>query len=527
MKVLSIGALFLLVASACGGGAKSGPQRVKNPASLVEKTRVFTDGEDIKLEVLELQEEGKALVRVTGSRSDFEGKVVECEIQDQGRRITYTTQVDGSDWNVLVQELGRSGGKSSWRSYLGAGYRNGVSLTLDVDAGKNLDAVPMYRAYEDQKHDGSLEAFATFNRKATVDRTMEGLRKAAKSAAKVCGTEVGVSVAWDSFDDQFIKDKSVVSYCSGPLDAIRDLCRHEPAKNFVKDKVSDMKCKHGDEMTMAMKGKVIHFTTSEKGSNMRQFARDQLRKEAYKGSTLGRRITLSRTRVCKDEKRDKYVLVTPVQSEHEGVLYGDGKKFTHTPFPYGLSDGWFLEPRFYNPKHNSNIRGNDLRSYSYIQLNKDKTACNLVCGTQKKELALVTGEEAMKIADQAEIVPGPLLRKPYGLARDRRGTYYYVDRSTEKGQERFFQLYVGKKGNVKLQQMRDIVDDSEGMIFSSKKGELRLILAQEKEKATWIRGKRQRELTVVPVMSNLHMIYNELGVYTGKNLGTPCDDLDL
>ena len=40
-------------------------------------------------------------------------------------------------------------------------------------------------------------------------------------------------------------------------------------------------------------------------------------------------------------------------------------------------------------------------------------------------------------------------------------------------------------------------------------------------------GKKKRDLTVVPIASNLNMIYNELGIYTGKNLGTPCDDFDL
>jgi len=28
----------------------------------------------------------------------------------------------------------------------------------------------------------------------------------------------------------------------------------------------------------------------------------------------------------------------------------------------------------------------------------------------------------------------------------------------------------------------------------------------------------------VPVEENLPLIYNELGVYTGARLGTPCDD---
>ena len=118
--------------------------------------------------------------------------------------------------------------------------------------------------------------------------------------------------------------------------------------------------------------------------------------------------------------------------------------------------------------------------------------------------------------------PNPHRREPYALARDQRGTYYYVDRSIEKNQKHYFKLYVGKLGNVRLQRMKDIVSDSEGDIFVSKKGKLRLILG--KSQASWIRGRKRTKLTLVPIDENLPMIYNELGPYIGERLGNPCDD---
>ena len=71
--------------------------------------------------------------------------------------------------------------------------------------------------------------------------------------------------------------------------------------------------------------------------------------------------------------------------------------------------------------------------------------------------------------------------------------------------------------------MTNVVSDSEGDIFSTKTGSLRLIL--NKNESTWIEGKKQRKLVLVPVEDNARMIYTELGVYTGERLGTPCDDL--
>jgi hypothetical protein len=42
--------------------------------------------------------------------------------------------------------------------------------------------------------------------------------------------------------------------------------------------------------------------------------------------------------------------------------------------------------------------------------------------------------------------------------------------------------------------------------------------------STWIEKQKKTELRTVPISENLPLIYNELGVYTGVRLGTPCDD---
>lgn len=71
--------------------------------------------------------------------------------------------------------------------------------------------------------------------------------------------------------------------------------------------------------------------------------------------------------------------------------------------------------------------------------------------------------------------------------------------------------------------MTDVASDSEGEIFATKTGSLRLILG--KKESAWIQGKKTSPLTLIPVEQNYRMIYTELGVYSGAKLGTPCDDL--
>jgi hypothetical protein len=60
-------------------------------------------------------------------------------------------------------------------------------------------------------------------------------------------------------------------------------------------------------------------------------------------------------------------------------------------------------------------------------------------------------------------------------------------------------------------------------IFTTKKGELRLVL--DRKKPSWFQGKAETELINLPLDDNRVMIYTDLGVYAGQRLGTPCDDL--
>lgn len=73
--------------------------------------------------------------------------------------------------------------------------------------------------------------------------------------------------------------------------------------------------------------------------------------------------------------------------------------------------------------------------------------------------------------------------------------------------------------------LKDIVDDSEGTIFATKDGTLRLIsnAGGGKPVIKWVVGKKETLLTEVPVEDNVRMIYLDLGPYSGLPLGTPCD----
>lgn len=517
---------LLLCAAACGGSSnkKNVYQPVVDPAALIASGKVFSGEEGVRVTIVELKAEGEALVKVTGSRSDFEGKAIPVKVVEDGTYLRFVAQMNGREWHVVVRESNRFNGEATWRTYLGAGYRGGVKLTLDEQESAALDTVAVYRDYESIKADGTLDAMQRFDRKGAEENTMADLNKSAKAMAEACDTQVSVSVAWDTIDDETLKSLSISSYCGGPIDALRNLCSNESAKAFAKKNVKSVECRYGADTRLEVSNGALTWIMNKDSKNMDQFARESLLAEDYQGKSLQYHINVAATRVCVDKAKGRYIVLAPEGAKEPGLLYGDGKNFTRARTPKNMGEGWFLEPRFFNPKHNENFRGLDLRNYSLVEVDDKAGSCSLRCGTKESSLALLSGKEAADITENLTVLPDPHPREPYALARDRRGNYYYVDRSTKPGEERFFQLYVGKKGNLTLQKMKDIVSDSEGEIFASKKGELRLIL--DRSQASWIEGKKQQPLTLVPVDKNLQLIYNELGVYVGQRLGTPCDDLD-
>ncbi|MEM9493227.1 MAG: hypothetical protein AAGC55_29020 [Myxococcota bacterium] len=207
-----------------------------------------------------------------------------------------------------------------------------------------------------------------------------------------------------------------------------------------------------------------------------------------------------------------YVIATPVKDHYTTVFYGDGKKFyEQRTYGGGLDTGAkSMSASFWSPRDNQ------------ARLERVKGKWQMQCSKRETELKPLDEAEAGKLLDRARFYKHPWKHQAYTLARDDRGNYYYVDRLRDAYGGKGFRLWVGPRGNMKRMQMTNIVSDSEGDIFATKRGELRFITS--KDEMTWVRGKRRRALVKVPVSRNVKLIYAELGVYL-QDLYTPCDDM--
>ncbi|MGZ3446205.1 MAG: hypothetical protein ACXWLG_12430 [Myxococcaceae bacterium] len=209
-----------------------------------------------------------------------------------------------------------------------------------------------------------------------------------------------------------------------------------------------------------------------------------------------------------------YIAVIPFGDSIWEHLYwsADGKDFyQQRVFGGGSSGTESFERSFWEPR----VRGRSGASFGM----HDGTY-KLWCGERTTVFTSTEPGKAKALLAGAKFHPPLWKYRAYALARDDSGTYYYVDRRREDGSMEF-RLYSGPRGSMKPLKMVNVVSDSEGDIFSTRSGELRLVL--DKKESAWVQKGKRQTLKSLPVEDNVALIYDDLGVYSGQPLGTPCD----
>lgn len=515
---LSLGVAALGALTGVSGCGASQSHVAEAPEALreVQQARWLAGPDGMHVELLDFADDS-ALVRVLGVDSELTGKVLAYERGLNGERLEYRTKWHGDDQYTVAKE--RDG---RWRAYV-PGFRDGFDLTYDEAKSRAVDATVLQREHQAQKKSGQLDALQRFDRAAAQKHSEDELAAEVARTQQQCGKAPPVSIVWSSVSDQQLLDKSVSGYCASLLSALNHLCDTQAGKRFVSEKLESAQCKLDGDNSLKLEAGKLHWSINFDITNADQAAYATLLALTPEGSalTLRQQIEREQTAVCADANQTHVVLVGPREAPHRGLAYGDGKQFWWVRAPESMSAGWFFDPRQRNDKHNGDFRGLDLRLFSYVEPDPKTRSCKLTCGTRETALKLLEGESKTAVLDAARYQPSPHQREPYALARDKAGVYYFVDRGVSEAGARDFRLYRGPRGKLKPLLMKDVVADSEGEIFASSSGKLRLVLG--KQTAQWIAG-GTANLLVLPLSENYGLIYNELGVYLREKLGVPCDD---
>lgn len=502
----------------------------------VESAKVFSGPEGMKLTLLRMTGDPAILIYVQGSDSRYDGKVLPFTVQEDGSRTRYSTQVDGqtrSPFHVVTQW-----GTRSYVFYPDG--RSELSLKFDEKATTEFKPDELLARYAQQKKDGTLERFQAFDRPAAVSQAQSVVAEKLSSTKEKCGGhDFPLQVDWAALSDSFLQSYSVAGFCGIPHDALWALCEYPSVREALKSRIKSVSCTIGDNMELTLDPNgTLRWTTAVDEPNQADYARKALyaafggtlSPEGQPGAPWGKVSTLKqleildKSSVCSDGKGFAVVVARGMDEGNRLYAGKDGTLVPAPVTPFGLSAETFFEPRFPNPTHNPNFRGLDMRVYSSVEIKEQ--ACELRCGPRKLPMKLLPPAEARELLLGAKIVERGEGYGPHALLRDERGVYYYVDRGIRRDNARSFRVFIGNKGKLVQQKLTNLVADSGGELFSTKSGELRLLLDEE-EGNTWIRGKSHLYLRRVPLSDNIPFIYNELGVYQGARLGTPCDDAPL
>jgi hypothetical protein len=213
-----------------------------------------------------------------------------------------------------------------------------------------------------------------------------------------------------------------------------------------------------------------------------------------------------------DDGHDHFLVLVPFGDMYEHFYWGDGKDFWAIQVFGGMQSGnESFERNFWDPRiRNRSQASFALRDGKYI----------LSCAERETTFQPTDPKRQEELLKTATFHTQRWKRRAYALARDNGGTYWYVDKA-RNDQLTDFRLWSGPRGGLKPLRMTNVVSDSAGDVFATKNGDLKLVLG--KGEASWVHGKKAKDLILLPLADNAQLIYGDLGVYTGQPLGTPCD----
>jgi hypothetical protein len=138
------------------------------------------------------------------------------------------------------------------------------------------------------------------------------------------------------------------------------------------------------------------------------------------------------------------------------------------------------------------------------------------CGNDLQvPLTELSADKAKAIVDKSSFLTTAMTRRPYLLARDDSGVYYYVDALRAEYGGKGFRVFIGKKGAMKLKPLTDIASDTAGDIFATKTGDLRIVrdTSEGKQNVQWVKGEKRASLVTLDLDANSQLIFKDLGVY--------------
>ena len=505
--------LAMLLATNCGAPAPRPPQ---NPVTVPDAQandddfalseamppRVYTTETGIRVDILFLAQRvgqpDRALLRFTGATYPTAGKVMLAE--DAGRLgfQSWKVRYDGRDSTLLTIDFQRSGGSQSRiivKLFMPRSQGFNV-LALDEDASKNFNVEEFVALHKRHVADGSLAVFAQLDRPFHEGNQTRWLEHYDEAVVKECGQSIPYEIDWASIADADITSRSP---CGAILEATALACHRDAMSRAITlGSIKKLRCSHAPKSKLAM---------SDDGT----LAIDIPTTSPPNGKTLYKEIVslLGFGEVVLTDARGRILVFDPDDVYGENASYlGDGKELYKLRNIENALGSWDPHATYGSASYRRNSDG----------------GWSVSCRNKTIDFKAVSAGRRQTILRDAERKETRWKRHEFALARDNRGIYYYVDSYDREFGGKNYRVFKGPRGQLAETPLVDIVDDSDGLIFATNRGKLRLVLgADQRQEALWIEGKTRHKLVVLPITENRELIYTGLGVYDTVIMGTVCE----
>lgn len=501
MRAIVLGVIVAI--AACGGAAsvRAPTSEGETPISAyrlsqAQPPRVYESENGVVLTMVFLaREEGaaerKALAHFVGIEHALAAKVfVVVNRKSRGNEASdlWETMFDGQYWPVMEVDH-----KTHRVEFFAPDSWAKMKVVFDSDASAAIDSDKLLAQHEKDKE--SLKLLASFDREFHKGIVEKRGGKLAKALEIACGAEIPLHYAWDSYSDALLRKPEV---CARGLQLLTQLCSSSSnAGETVVRKIKTIRCEMGKQASTSLDSAQGVLTIVASGTSGRVL--DAKKK-------LARQIGIRRT-VLRDSAGE-YLVLNSLGMETTPVFWGKGSKLR--------------ELRAHGDGNDLLELGGGAKSTPIIRRSDH---WELVCQKKSRRFKELSREESDKVLDNADFGEPIWKRREVALARDTNGVYYFVDRASDRYGGKDYRVYRGLRGQMVQTKLYDIVDDAKGKVFSTDKGNLRLIISKtERGAAFWLQGKKREALTVIKnyEAGYMQLIYRELGVYDGKELGLIC-----
>jgi hypothetical protein len=440
----------------------------------------------------------RALIEISGVSSEIANVVLLYEKVPAGSLVwAYRTTLAGVDYSTVWRREPRTGAEVD--VYLPGSTRVARRVHYDEKASSTVDGEALARRHAAQLVDGTIAELQRFHRDEYEKDHDQRYDASLATARAACKAEIPGAIDWTTISDDALKRYNITSFCSAITGALHQVCAF-PAGREAVHHVRELRCELGDTVDIAEREDgvltwIVNFDTT----NLSARAHDLLRAH------------LGRDRIVLQAEDGRFYLTLDPGDGGVPVHYSeDGQTFFEHAEARGSSLGYSRQ--LFAAGANARLRFHDEQ-------------WRLSCDDIEVSLRELNATQAGALLASAELGGHRWQRLPYVLSRDDHGRYYYIDRLRDRYGGKGFRVFKGLKGELSLTRLVDIVDDTNGTIFATEAGNLRLLIDRRHGpgQATWYRGEDRTDLQVLPIAANLKLVFQELGVYAGESLGSVCE----